>query len=86
MAFRGYLDTPYGRVAIESLGLEEDAARRIETTEDYTEFKLDRLGIPLADVYKRQRYTPHSSRYRMGKSSLGKLLRTMDCRICSFHI
>ena len=21
-----------------------------------------------------------------GKSSLGKLLRTMDCRICSFHI
>ena len=24
----GYLDTPYGRVAIESLGLEEDAARR----------------------------------------------------------
>ena len=46
----GYLDTPYGRVAIESLGLEEDAARRIETTEDYTEFRLDRLGIPLADM------------------------------------
>lgn len=46
----GYLDTPYGRVAIESLGLEEDAARRIETTEDYTEFRLDRLGIPLAEI------------------------------------
>ena len=30
----GYLDTPYGRVAIESLGLEEDAARRIDSDDD----------------------------------------------------
>lgn len=50
VATDGYLDTPYGRVAIESLGLEEDAARRIETTDDYTEFRLDRLGIPLAEI------------------------------------
>ena len=46
----GYLDTPYGRVAIESLGLEEDAARRIDSDDEFTEFRLDRLGIPLAEI------------------------------------
>ncbi len=50
VATDGYLDTPYGRVTIESLGLEEDAARRIETNDNYTEFRLDRLGIPLAEI------------------------------------
>ena len=50
VATDGYLDTPYGRVVIESLGLEEDAARRIETTDGFTEFRLDRLGIPLAEI------------------------------------
>ena len=46
----GYLDTPYGRVAIESLGLEEDAARRVDSDDEFTEFRLDRLGIPLAEI------------------------------------
>lgn len=46
----GYLDTPYGRVAIESLGLEEDASRRIDSDDEFTEFRLDRLGIPLAEI------------------------------------
>ncbi|MCQ2972367.1 MAG: Glu-tRNA(Gln) amidotransferase subunit GatE [archaeon] len=49
-AINGYLDTPYGRVAIESLGLEEDAARRVDSDGEYTEFRLDRLGIPLAEI------------------------------------
>lgn len=46
----GYLDTPYGRVAIESLGLEEDAARRVDSNDEFTQFRLDRLGIPLAEI------------------------------------
>lgn len=46
----GYLDTPYGRVAIESLGLEEDAARRVDSDDEFTRFRLDRLGIPLAEI------------------------------------
>ena len=46
----GYLDTPYGRVVIESLGLEEDAARRIDSDDEFTQFRLDRLGIPLAEI------------------------------------
>ena len=50
VATDGYLDTPYGRVIIESLGLEEDAARRIDSNDEFTEFRLDRLGIPLAEI------------------------------------
>ncbi len=50
IATDGYLETPYGKVIIESLGLEEDAARRIKTTNEYTEFRLDRLGIPLVEI------------------------------------
>ena len=50
LATDGYLDTPYGKVKIETLGLEEDAARRIETTKDHVEFRLDRLGIPLVEI------------------------------------
>ena len=46
----GYLDTPYGRGAIDSLGREEDAARRIDSDGEYTQFRLDRLGIPLAEI------------------------------------
>lgn len=49
-AINGYLDTPYGRVVIESLGLEEDAARRVDSEGEFTEFRLDRLGIPLAEI------------------------------------
>lgn len=50
LATDGYLDTDDGRVIIETLGLEEDAARRIETTNDEVTFRLDRLGIPLAEI------------------------------------
>lgn len=50
LATDGYLDTPYGRVVIETIGLEEDAARRIDTNSEFTEFRLDRLGIPLVEI------------------------------------
>lgn len=50
LATDGYLDTPYGRVVIETIGLEEDAARRVDTNSEFTEFRLDRLGIPLVEI------------------------------------
>lgn len=50
IATDGYLETPYGKVKIETLGLEEDAARRIETSKNHVEFRLDRLGIPLVEI------------------------------------
>lgn len=50
IATDGYLDTDYGRIAIENLCLEEDAGRRIDTDDEFTTFRCDRLGIPLVEI------------------------------------
>lgn len=50
VATDGYLDTDHGRVIIENLCLEEDAARRIGDRKGQTVFRLDRLGIPLVEI------------------------------------
>jgi glutamyl-tRNA(Gln) amidotransferase subunit E len=50
VATDGFIETPYGQVKIENLCLEEDAARRIETSDDGVTFRLDRLGIPLVEI------------------------------------
>ncbi len=50
LATDGYVETRYGNVTIETLGLEEDAARRIGEEEGKIIFRLDRLGIPLAEI------------------------------------
>ncbi len=50
LAIQGHMDTPYGKVVIENLGLEEDAARRMGQRKGKVEFRLDRLGIPLLEI------------------------------------
>ena len=50
LATDGYIETEYGDVTIETLGLEEDAARRIGEEDGKIVFRLDRLGIPLAEI------------------------------------
>lgn len=50
LAIQGHIDTPYGKVVIENLGLEEDAARRMGQRKGKVEFRLDRLGIPLLEI------------------------------------
>ena len=50
VATNGYLDTDYGRVTIENLCLEEDAARRMGEKKGLAIFRLDRLGIPLVEI------------------------------------
>lgn len=79
VATDGYLDTPYGKVAIESLGLEEDAARRIETTDDYTEFRLDRLGIPLAEITT-DPSMHHPDQVREVAYMIGQVLRSTNVK------
>jgi len=46
----GYIETEQGRVGIEGIFLEEDAARIIEKGKDKTIYRLDRLGIPLVEI------------------------------------
>ncbi|MBM4240821.1 MAG: Glu-tRNA(Gln) amidotransferase subunit GatE [Euryarchaeota archaeon] len=50
VATDGHLDTDYGKVIIENLCLEEDAARRIGHKKGAIVFRLDRLGIPLVEI------------------------------------
>ncbi len=50
LATDGYVETEFGNVTIETLGLEEDAARRIGEEKGKIVFRLDRLGIPLAEI------------------------------------
>ncbi|MDO5848990.1 MAG: Glu-tRNA(Gln) amidotransferase subunit GatE [Methanobrevibacter sp.] len=79
VATDGYLDTPYGKVAIESLGLEEDAARRIETTDEFTEFRLDRLGIPLAEITT-DPSMHHPDQVREVAYMIGQVLRSTNVK------
>ncbi len=46
----GWLETEYGKVGIESVLLEEDAARIVDRSEKKEIYKLDRLGIPLVEI------------------------------------
>ena len=46
----GYVETEKGKVSIESIALEEDAARIIEKKQGVSIFRLDRLGIPLIEI------------------------------------
>jgi len=46
----GYIETKQGKVRIESICLEEDAARIIERKKEVSIYRLDRLGIPLIEI------------------------------------
>ncbi|OGJ12837.1 glutamyl-tRNA(Gln) amidotransferase subunit E [Candidatus Pacearchaeota archaeon RBG_19FT_COMBO_34_9] len=46
----GWVVTKTGRVEIQSICLEEDAARIIERKKDTSIYRLDRLGIPLIEI------------------------------------
>lgn len=50
IAYDGILETEKGDVHIPAILLEEEAAKPIEKTEEYTKYRLDRLGIPLIEI------------------------------------
>ncbi len=50
IAKKGYVDTEYGRVGIDGVFLEEDAARIIAKGKNKVVYRLDRLGIPLVEI------------------------------------
>ncbi|WP_440059863.1 Glu-tRNA(Gln) amidotransferase subunit GatE [Thermogladius sp. 4427co] len=50
IAVNGWMDDEEGRIGIQTLCLEEDAARKIEEKEGEAVYKLDRLGIPLVEI------------------------------------
>ena len=50
IAKNGWVETESGKVRIEIVALEEDAARIIEKTDKKDVYRLDRLGIPLVEI------------------------------------
>lgn len=88
VATDGYLDTPYGKVAIENLCLEEDASKRIDInskknlnseTKDHTHFRLDRLGIPLVEITT-DPSIHHPEQVREVAYALGQVLRSTNVK------
>jgi len=50
VAYNGILETEKGNIRIPTICLEEEAAQKIEATEESTKYRLDRLGIPLIEI------------------------------------
>ena len=50
IARNGYVETKDGRVRIDNVSLEEDAARIVREEKSIKTFRLDRLGIPLIEI------------------------------------
>ncbi len=46
----GYIETPNGKVSIDTVCLEEDSARRVSEAKNSVTYRLDRLGIPLIEI------------------------------------
>lgn len=50
IALGGYVETKEKKVGIQTVCLEEDAARKINDEKDYVIYRTDRLGIPLIEI------------------------------------
>lgn len=50
VALGGYVEDEDGVVGIQTIALEEDAARKVEEGSGYVVYNLDRLGIPLIEI------------------------------------
>ncbi len=50
VAINGFIETSKGRVNVDTLCLEEESAQKIEDGENFTSFRLDRLGVPLIEI------------------------------------
>ena len=75
LATDGYVETDFGNVTIETLGLEEDAARRIGEEKGKVVFRLDRLGIPLAEITTSPDMH-HPEQVKQVAYQLGQILRS----------
>ncbi|MEX0920748.1 MAG: Glu-tRNA(Gln) amidotransferase subunit GatE [Candidatus Pacearchaeota archaeon] len=77
IANEGYIETSNGKVAIDSVCLEEDSARIINKEKGI--FRLDRLGIPLIEIAtKPDIKTPEQAKEVALK--IGEILRSCDVK------
>jgi glutamyl-tRNA(Gln) amidotransferase subunit E len=50
VATDGYIETSKGKVGVPTICLEEEAAKKIEDSKEYTKYRLDRLGVALVEI------------------------------------
>jgi Glu-tRNA(Gln) amidotransferase subunit E-like FAD-binding protein len=50
VAVDGYVKTSKGKVGIDTICLEEEAAKKLEDSNEYAKYRLDRLGVPLLEI------------------------------------
>ncbi len=75
----GFIETQSGKVRIDSLYLEEDAARIIEKSKEKIIYRLDRLGIPLVEIVTAPDIkTPEQA--KMVALKIGEILRSCKVR------
>ncbi len=78
IGYDGFVETSFGKVGIESIALEEDAARIISREEKKNVYRLDRLGIPLVEIMtKPEMKTPEEVKETALK--IGDILRA--CKV-----
>ncbi len=78
IARKGYIETQAGKIGIDSIALEEDAARIISQEHGKVIYRLDRLGIPLVEITT----SPDIKTSEQAKESalhLGEILRA--CKV-----
>jgi glutamyl-tRNA(Gln) amidotransferase subunit E len=77
VAMDGYIETEDGRVGIDTLCLEEEAAQKVEEKRGVVVYSLDRLGIPLVEIGTAPDIrTPHQAKQVAAK--LGMILRSTE--------
>ncbi len=71
----GYLDVDGEKIGIQTICLEEDAAKLLQDSEGKREYSLERLGIPLVEIAT-EPVMASPSKMRKIALTLGRLLRT----------
>ncbi len=75
VALGGYIDLPSGkRVGIQTIAVEEDAARKVGEKGVVTSYMLDRMGIPLIEISTAPDITTPEEAYETAHT-IGQLLR-----------
>jgi glutamyl-tRNA(Gln) amidotransferase subunit E len=74
LAEGGSVETDAGEVGLETLCLEEDAARKVDAGDGPVAYRLDRLGIPLVEIATAPDLT-HPDQVRAAAEALGNILR-----------
>jgi len=77
IALGGYVEVEGRRIAVQSICLEEDAARRVTENDGVVTYRLDRLGIPLIEISTEPEMSSGEEARRVAEE-IGALLRATE--------